>query len=125
MPIQPKLLVVAAVTFVAGCASNQPAQPPDGLVRAEASIEQAERAGAQRAAARELNLARQKLDEARDAYEEEDLTAARRLAEQAIVDAEYAAAKAGNEEMQAAVQELRSGLQTLREETRETAPQPR
>ena len=107
---------LAVMTLVASCAGNERQQVSNNFATAEASIEQAERAGAQRYSGRELNLARQQLDQAKAAQEEGDAELAQRLAAQAEVDAQLAAAIAGNEEMQMAVQELRSSLQTLRDE---------
>jgi len=111
---------MGALTLIfslASCAGNETQQQSaNNFATAAASIEQAERAGAQRYSSRELNVARQKLDQARDAQEDGDTQLAQRLAAQAEVDAQLAAAIAGNEEMQTAVQDLRAGLQTLREE---------
>jgi hypothetical protein len=110
-------VIAAAMVVLSGCASNErQAQAPNDFADAEASLRQADQAGAQRYASRELNLARQELDQAREAAERGDHELAARLAKQAEVDAELAAATAGNEEMQAAVAEMRAGLQTLRDE---------
>jgi len=102
-----------------GCANDRTLTQAtlEYVSRAEASIERAEQAGAQRYSARELNLARQELDDARDAQERDDPVLAERLAIQADLDAQLAAARAGNEEMQAAARELDDSLRTLEEET--------
>src|SRR5690606_40741663 len=55
-----------------------------------------------------LPISRETLDQARQAQEEGDEELAARLAERAAIDADYAAAVAQNEELQEAVQELRS-----------------
>jgi hypothetical protein len=111
-------LTAATLLALAGCAGQEAQQQPNEFFQAEAAITQAEQAGAQRFASRELNLARQQLDQARAARDDGDLVLARRLANQAEADAQLAAARAGNEEMQNAVQELRASLETLREEIR-------
>jgi hypothetical protein len=102
-----------------GCASNDVVEQAalNDITRAEASLERAQQAGAQRYSSREVNLARDKLEQARDAQQQGDRERAERLAAEAELDAELAAATAGNEEMQAALRELRDSLQTLREET--------
>jgi hypothetical protein len=111
-------LTAGTLLALAGCAGQEPQQQTNEFFQAEAAITQAEQSGAQRFASRELNLARQQLDQARAAREDGDLVLAQRLANQAQVDAQLAAARAGNEEMQNAVQELRASLETLREEIR-------
>jgi hypothetical protein len=107
----------ALVLVAAGCAGNQQVARND-FSRAAASIRQAEEGGAQRYSSRELNVARQELDQAREAQERGDPELANRLATQAELDAELAAATADNREMQTAVEELRASIDTLREETR-------
>jgi chromosome segregation ATPase len=109
---------IAVAAIATGCAGNRTLEQQDltYLSRAEASIEQAERSGAQRYASAELNDAREKLEAARDAQRREDLDIAERLAVQAQLDAQLAEATAGNQQMQTAVQELRDSLETLREE---------
>ena len=117
--------IFASVLLIAGCANNdqQTRQAPNDFAAAEASLRQADQAGAQRYASRELNLARQELDQAREAADRGDDELAARLAKQAEVDAQLAGATAGNEEMQAAVAEMRAGLQTLRDELQRNATQ--
>ncbi|MBN1239662.1 MAG: DUF4398 domain-containing protein [Gammaproteobacteria bacterium] len=100
---------------VAGCAGNQEI-PTASMTQAEENIEEAERVEAQRYANRELNMARESLEQARAAQREGDEELAVRLAERAAIDADYAAAVAENEEMQEAVQELRDTLATLESE---------
>lgn len=107
------LLLIGAL---AGCAGTQ-TQPAD-FAQAQASIDQAEQADAQRYASSELNMARQKLEQARDAQQDGEEEEARRLARQAMLDAELAAASAENQETQASVRELQNTLDTLREELR-------
>lgn len=104
-----------ALGLLAGCAGNQ-AAVTDRFTEAQQSIDEAERAGAQRYATRELNTARETLDQAREAQEEGDEERAARLSERAELDAEYAAAVAENQDLQSAVQELRDTLSTLESE---------
>jgi hypothetical protein len=67
-----------------------------------------------RSAGHELRLAREKLERAREAMEEGDHRTARRLAEQAYVDAEVAGAKARAAKAQIAAREAREGVEMLR-----------
>lgn len=99
----------------AGCAGNQAVETAS-MAQAQQNIEAAEGVEAQRYATRELNQARETLDEARRAQEEGDEEEAARLAERAALDADYAAAVAENEELQEAVQEMRDTLATLESE---------
>lgn len=107
----------AALTLLlaTGCAGNQTVASAR-FTEAQQSIEEAERAEAQRFATRELNTARETLDQAQQAQEEGDEELAARLTERAELDAEYATAVAENQELQAAVQELRDTLATLESE---------
>jgi|GEM_PF-1434501 len=109
--------IAAAIclAFGAGCAGNQ-AVPSASIDQAAQRIDEAERADAQRYANRELNMAREKLIQAREAQEDGDEERAARLAEHAELDAAYAIALADNESVQAAVDELRATLATLESE---------
>src|SRR5690606_7467802 len=98
---------LASLVLAAGCAGNQ-AVPASNMQLAEQRIDEAERADAQRYANRELNMAREKLLQAREAQEDGDEERAARLAEQAELDAAYALALAENESVQSAVNELRA-----------------
>ena len=116
--------IAALLLAVTGCAGNQAV--PASMTQAEENIGEAERLQAQRYATRELNMARETLDQARQAQEEGDEELAARLAERAAIDADYAAAVAQNEELQEAVQELRDTLATLESEIQrdsQSAPQ--
>ncbi|HEX6998150.1 MAG TPA: DUF4398 domain-containing protein [Gammaproteobacteria bacterium] len=116
--------VMLAAAMAAGCAGNDQLPSP-GFTQAQASIDQAEQANAQRYASQELNMAREKLDQAREAQEDGDDELAGRLAMRAQLDAELAAATASNQEMQMAAAELRETIETLRSEvSRGAAPAP-
>jgi hypothetical protein len=105
------------VWALAGCASNtENAAYQQSLTRAQASLQQAEAAGAYEVGSAELNSARDKLAAARDAAEEGEEELANRLATEAELDAELASAMARNQEMQSAVGELEASIEALREE---------
>jgi hypothetical protein len=104
-----------SLTLLTACASKEPAASPQ-LTAVRQSIDQAQQADAQHYATRELNMARSKLDAAEEAHEKGDEAKASDLAEQAELDAEYAAAIAQNREAQNAVNALNDTLDTLRKE---------
>lgn len=106
------VLAFAALSVAAGCAGNQPV-PSASIDQAEQRIDEAERSDAQRYANRELNMAREKLLQAREALEDGDEERAARLAEHAELDAAYAIALADSQSAQDAVEELRATLSTL------------
>jgi hypothetical protein len=119
------LASLAVVTIAAGCAGESrraetevEAAYQDELDRAEASILAAERAGAYEHGSADLNLAREKLNAARQAAEEGEVVTAERLAVEADLDAHVAMATAQNQESQAAVEELQESIRTLEEELR-------
>jgi hypothetical protein len=106
---------ILTLTLLSGCASKEPAASPQ-LTAVRQAIDQAQQADAQHYATREINTARSKLEAAEDAHEKGEEARASDLAEQAKLDAEYAAAVAQNEEAQNAVKALNDTLQTLRNE---------
>jgi predicted nucleic acid-binding Zn-ribbon protein len=112
------VFVVPALVLTAGlgaCASNE-TRPERELVLAEAGIDQARQAGAAQHGSAELGAAQDKLNQARVAAERDEMPTARRLAQQAALDAELAAAKARNRKAEISVQELNDTIEALREE---------
>jgi hypothetical protein len=117
------LLLISAALL--GCANNRPADATtvayeQDFDRARASIAGAERAGAEEHGRAQLTLAREKLRAAEEAVEDGETERARRLAVEAHLDADLAIAIARNEETQALVAEVQSGLRTLEEQLRRT-----
>ena len=128
------MLGLAALTMAAGCASESGSRRGEAadsrrdpqaeaayqevLERAQASLAEAERAGASEHGSADLNRAREKLNAARRAAEDGDATRAERLAVEADLDAAVALATARNQEAQAAVDELEAGIRTLEDELR-------
>ncbi|AKJ30582.1 DUF4398 domain-containing protein [Caldimonas brevitalea] len=106
--------LLAAFAF-AGCAHRTP-EPSEQMAVSQAAVDGAVSAGAQQYAPLELNQARQKLDAAKNAMRTDDKLNARRLAEQAEVDAQVASAKAAAEKSRKAVGEIEQGNRMLREE---------
>ncbi|MFO7800241.1 DUF4398 domain-containing protein [Rhodohalobacter sp.] len=100
--------------FTGACASMNP--PTQQLTETETMIRQADQIGAGDYAPLEIRQARQKLEQARVAYNNEDYEEAARLAEQAKVDAELAQIKTLSGKTQLAVRELRESIRLLEEE---------
>jgi len=113
-PIVMTLTVSSLTCALVACAS---APPPANLTRAQTLIEQAAQNGAQRFAAADLDRARTKLHEARQAADEDHNDKAVTLADEASADAELALARADSAEAQRAAREIRESIQTLRQET--------
>jgi hypothetical protein len=110
-----------AAAALAGCASSSP-RPDEQLARADASVAQADQAGARQYSGTEFDMARDKAKEARRLADKGDNAPARMLAEQSELDAELASATARAKSSQKAAAEVQAGTQTLREET--TRPTP-
>jgi hypothetical protein len=89
----PRVLLPLLVAGLVAASCGVRAPRPD-LASAEHAVEQAGRSQAPEHAAQELHVARDKLDQARQAMKDKDYTKARRLAEEAEVDAELAQAQA-------------------------------
>ena len=99
---------------LAACASG-PA-PDAEMAAAELALDQAEDADAAARAPAPYALARDKLERARAAMADGENIEARRLAEQALADAQLAEAAARSEIARQNATELRQSIETLREE---------
>lgn len=109
-----KMTIPLVLLFMGACATTNP--PTQKLTETETVIRQADQIGAGDYAPLEIRQARQKLEQARAAYNREDYDEAARLAEQARVDAELAQIKTLSGKSQKAVRELRESIRVLREE---------
>lgn len=89
---------------------------PEQLTRAQTLIQQAEKSGANRYAATELEQARNKAQAADKAAEKGNEEAATQLSTEAVLDAEYALARAAAGEAQKAAEEVGKSTEALREE---------
>jgi hypothetical protein len=132
------LMLVALLTISAvmlGCANNsrvensraeiadgdvQPSYESD-LMRARTSIADAERSGAAEFANPELTVAREKIRAAERALEDDEIERARRLAAEAVLDADLAVAITRHRQTEQLAAEVRSGLQTLEQELQRDA----
>jgi len=108
------------VVVLAACASG-PA-PEAEVAAAEVAVDQAEQANAPAQASGPYELARDKLERARDAMADGENVEARRLAEQALVDAQLAEAEARSEVARQNAAELRASIETLQDELARRAP---
>lgn len=107
-------IAMALGLAMAGCAST-PA-PYAQMTSAKVAIQEADSAGAGTLAPLELRNANKKLAEARQAFDGKQYDRARRLAEEAQVDAKLAETRARTAKAQQAVDELRDSIATLKSE---------
>lgn len=106
--------LLCLLLLAAGCSGSK--LPPPDLSSPRSAIDQADQAGASEAAPLALRNARQKLEQAEAASNSGDHRKAQMLAEQAEIDARLAEATARSVRAQAAVDELRESIRTLRDE---------
>jgi hypothetical protein len=110
-------------TLAAGCATEGP-PPVEEVTRARAVIEQADKAGAQRYAATDLQRAHDELGNAERANAERKYDEARRFAESAEVDADLATARNSSGAAQQAAIEVVKANDTLRQESSRPSTAP-
>jgi len=120
MSVKPLTMLMASFFLVSilalsGCADKVP-PPTQQVTMATQAISQAESSGAFDLAPLELKSAREKLTQAKLAMEQEKNDQARRLADEAIIDANLAEAKARSAKSQKVVEELKESIRILREE---------
>ena len=106
-------ITAAAMLLLAGCASTPP--PEAELAAAEVALEEAVEAEAASHAPTLLQQAQEKLARARGAVEAERYVEARRLAEQAAVDAQLAEAHARAEIATSHLREVQEGVEDLQD----------
>jgi hypothetical protein len=99
---------------MSGCSGLKP--PLGTLSQAELAVQQADQSTASVYAPLELQTARDQLREAKRAMAAEEYEAARRFADQALVNAQLAEAKGGAGKARTAAEELRKSIETLRGE---------
>ncbi len=106
--------VALLVLSMAAC-SSMPA-PTTEMALSDSAVKDAELAGAREHAPLELRRASEKMEKAKEAMREEEYEIAKRLSEQALVDAELAEAKSYSEQSNIALQELRDSIDLMRKE---------
>jgi len=114
------LAAIAGAALLVGCASGEQtrAQVAATQSAAQTAISDAERFGAGERAPVELNNARNKLQQAREAERSGRRDEAERLAHEAQVDAQLASTKAQASAAETALSQVREGITTLQGETR-------
>ena len=118
MKLLSPLALAAAVTLslsLSGCASSMP-RPDEQIASATTSVELAEQSGAREFGPAALESARTNLSLAQEAADRNDNETALRLATEAELDAELAAAQAGHYKAEEALAEIRDSIRTLRDE---------
>ena len=93
MTFDKALIVFVIGSFAVACA-NSPTPPREELAAAELAVRQVQGTIANDHAPADVRQADRKLEAARSAMQREDYVQARRMAEQALVDAQFADAKA-------------------------------
>ena len=123
MSLRQGLIPAAALLcgFASGCATQGP-QPTQEMTRARTLVEQADRSGAQRYAAADLQRAHDELSNADKATAEKKYDDARRYAQSAAADADVATARAAAGDAQRAAHEVVQSNETLRQESTRGAP---
>ncbi|MGF1476236.1 MAG: DUF4398 domain-containing protein [Geminicoccaceae bacterium] len=100
---------------MSGCAGAE--RPTAELAAADFAVEQAEASSAPSVAPAAVERAREKLDEAQAAADADDNVRARRLAEQATVDARLAEARTDAEIANQNLEEMKTSIELLQEST--------
>ncbi len=115
------LVLLSALAFGLGACASPP-MPTDQIAVSAAAIAHAEAAGGQTLAPAEMGMARDKMRRANLAVAAQTPTEARRLAQQAQLDALLAEAKAESAKAQKAADEVQAASRALREEMGRKAP---
>jgi hypothetical protein len=116
-----RLMLGASILWgLAACASGPAAD--DEIAAAEVGLTEANDAGAAERAPAALALAQDKLERARRAAAAGDNTQAARLADQALVDAQLAAAQSRSEVAREHAEQLRTSIEELRDQVGERTP---
>ncbi len=113
--------LVCGALGVTGCSAARP--PEAALAQAELAVRQASESKAPMYAPTEFRVAQEKSQGAQRAMSAEEYEQARRLAEQAVTDAQLAQARANAAEAQKNTEEVNRTMDALRSEAnRPTAP---
>jgi hypothetical protein len=108
-------MVIVIGLIMAGCASKGVA-PVESITSAELVLKEAQGSSATIYAPLELKLAEDKLNAAKAAVEKEEFIEAKRLADEALMDARLAEAKSLSEKAKKQTQEMRDSVEMLRRE---------
>lgn len=109
--------ILVAGLLLSACASK-PMGPPDSLSQARDAIAQAEQSDSRQYAGSELDAAKQKLEKAETAVDEQDMAQAERLAQEALIAAELASARTSAAKAEQVNREMERGAEALTDEMR-------
>ncbi|MFH1701903.1 MAG: DUF4398 domain-containing protein [Nitrospirota bacterium] len=110
------LLFFIILIVSAGIATAKDVAPLEKITTVKKAIDTARESNAIINAPLELKLAEDKLEKAKAAINEEEFEMARRLADEALIDAKLAEAKSRSERAKKLEQEMRNSIDTLRRE---------
>jgi hypothetical protein len=110
------LSMIGSVILLAACASPTPAQL--AISSADEAYDRAISADSAKYAPLPTHLAKDKLDQAKSSLNNKDYEIARRLAEEAQVDARLAESTAQSERAQSQAQEVQKAIEDLRRESK-------
>jgi hypothetical protein len=105
---------LTSLLFLAGCGS---APPKEALSQADLAIQDAERSGSSQYEPELLSSARTKLNRAKEKVADDEHEDARRMAEEAIAEANLAAAKAEAAKEANQADEMKKAIEALKQET--------
>ena len=117
-PIRKLFVLIAALAIptLTGCAAEHHTVARQNMAQAQTSVDNARQSGAQTDAPVEFRQAQDKLAAAQAAAKDEEFDKAKRLAQEASVDADLAQQKAQSARAQRSVAELRQNINLLRQE---------
>ncbi|MFA5496355.1 MAG: DUF4398 domain-containing protein [Porticoccaceae bacterium] len=114
-PLLATAIAMAGLLALGACASA-PVAPNRSLQAAEQAINSAEQARVADYASLELSQARDKLAAAQVAVQQEEMALAKRLADESLVEAQLATAKAGELKAKKVNQDMKESTRTLKQE---------
>lgn len=114
--------MLASAIFLGACASK-PMAEPDSLAEARDAIARAEQSGGRQYAGGELDNAKQKLEMAEAAADEQQMGKAERLADEALVSARLVSARTRTAKAEEINQDMERGAEALTEEMRRKGEQ--
>jgi uncharacterized lipoprotein YajG len=115
---------LAGLLLLAACASA-PVAPTQALLNAEQAITTAEQARVADYASLELSQARDKLAAAKVAVQKEEMIIAKRLADESLLDAQLATARAGELKAKKVNEDMKEGTKVLKQEMDRNTGAPR
>jgi hypothetical protein len=116
------VLAVFGLLLTSGCATTS-GTLPEKILQGDEAIRKAAESNATLNAPGELNAAKEKLVQAKEAAYRRDYDKAIRLAEEVSIDADYARYKAASEKTRKMAEDLRKNIKLLRQEVEDLSKQ--